>query len=246
MLLKDIHFDLCYKKNEKYINDLIHKEKCSIEEAIKIDYKNNWKYKRYKLRNETQCITEMIIRFLYNDGKFHFGDCGKIIIECKLNKDEKIGLISKCDNIYSISTYFEYEKYVGFDNLQKKIYISGIAEKCILKICEYISFPQNQILNVFNKIQENNFINQYIYIKKARNKKYIAEILILHEVEIAQIYIIFIDIRTKTIINKKLVLSLEPNYWTIENSIGKIRWLDEERVQLLDSRGKNILVCNFK
>lgn len=244
MLLKDIHFDLCYNKNWKYIYDLINNEKYSLEEAIKTDYKNNCKYKRYKLRSETQCITEMVIRLLHNNGKFHFNDCGKIIIECKLNRDEKIGVISKCENIYSISTYFEYEKYIGLDNLQKKIYISSIAEKCMLKICEYISFPPNQILDVFNKIKENNFINQYICKEKARNKKYIAEILVLHEVEVAQIYVVFRDIKTNAIIEKKLVLSLEPNYWIIENSIGKLKWIGEDKVQLLDSNGKKILVCN--
>ena len=62
--------------------------------------------------------------------------------------------------------------------------------------------------------------------------------------EVAQIYVVFRDIKTNAIIEKKLVLSLEPNYWIIENSIGKLKWIGEDKVQLLDSNGKKILVCN--
>lgn len=170
MILRDIHFDLCYVKNDNCIHDLVYKEKYSLEDAIRTDYENNWKRKRYKFRSETQCITEVIIRLLYRNGKFHFNDCGKIIIECKTNKDNEPEKIYNCNGIYTISTYFEYDRYVGLDDFQKKIYISFVAKECLLRICEYISFPKNQILEVFSVIKENNFLNEYNVLKNPQEK----------------------------------------------------------------------------
>ncbi|WP_410896635.1 hypothetical protein [Neobacillus sp. 204] len=67
LILKDIDLDLPYKENKAFIEEIVNKQNMQERDAIRLDYKMNWKEKRMNFRDEIRCIPEL---YLHHLGKF--------------------------------------------------------------------------------------------------------------------------------------------------------------------------------
>lgn len=115
MLLKEFDLDLPYIVDQENVNSIIKNQKCEYNEAIKLDYELNWKWKRRSFRLETRCITAMYERLF---GKYKTKDCWKVLIECVDHiSDERIVNIS---GVCSVPIQFSLNEFGVKSELEKK------------------------------------------------------------------------------------------------------------------------------
>ncbi|UOK61128.1 hypothetical protein MT997_21325 [Paenibacillus sp. OVF10] len=119
MYLKEFNLDLPYVVDDENIESIMKKQKCERNEAIKLDYALNWKWKRRSFSLETRCITAMYERLF---GKYNTKDCRKVLIECVENiTDERIVNVS---GVCSVPIQFSLNDFNEKNELEKKDYAS--------------------------------------------------------------------------------------------------------------------------
>lgn len=115
MYLKEFNLDLPYIEDDESIESIMKKQNCEYNEATKLDYALNWKWKRRSFSLETRCITAMYERLL---GKYKTKDCWKVLIECIENiTDERIVNVS---GVCSVPIQFSLNDFSEKNELEKK------------------------------------------------------------------------------------------------------------------------------
>jgi len=245
MYLSSFDFDLPYIENIKSINSLMNAQKCTYEEALKIDYILNWKEKRRNFRLETRCITSMFERLL---GKFKNEKCQKIIIECSENNIESS--ILNFSGIITVQLQMNHEKFLKKKDIEKK----EVTLKLLMKGIKKVAINENWNLDPFENISEivksNKYSNEWIWKKpiKNLNKSYSAEVLCQHSVKNMDIFIIVKEINGDEIYREKIISEL-PDEWAYSKHLGELKWMSNSEIGLTNKAKSNtitILVPSLK
>lgn len=158
MKLKEIEFDLPYKKNGKFINSMQKEKAISYEAAVKMDYELNWKEKRHEFRLMTRCMTSMLERIMQ---PVKTKDFWKIIIEC-VDTDE----CKEPKNLLGvlvIQTYFDITLFYSLnENEQKKMIIDEVFHCFQKNIVDEFS-DKMQIIKACHEIMDKNYINEWVW-----------------------------------------------------------------------------------
>lgn len=233
MYLRDIHLDLPYRENQEVLKTLMNQHRCSYEDAIKIDYSQNWKDLRRQFYLETRCIVSMFLRVL---GRYKNKDCTKIVVDCveeitrtTINFAMGIGLVQ-----YELDPVDFFTKR----NDEKKQIALQIIRESVSALAQDRGWDWAPLDEAFRKIEEAEYNNTYIYGKPAKNptRQYTAELYIEHQVEAIYFYAV---IRNKQleIVEKKLIITESPSEWTYEQYLGKIVWASESEIHLKNKEG---------
>ncbi len=236
MILKEFSFDLPYIKNDKTIKEISTKNNISIDEAIKLDYNNNWKIKRKEFSLMTRCITSMFERnFEGIDTKFW-----KIIIECVDEiKEEKIKLYG---DVLFIQTVFDYENFIKLDDFNKKKIILNTLHDKTYEICNNHNLNFNCFKKVFNYIIENKYINSWSFIKKKIKNNVIISIEVEHNVYNVDIFLVIKDINENIMFKEKIVSDL-PDEWAYSKHLGKLKINSSSEISFFNK--KNSLIYSY-
>lgn len=232
MYLRDMQLDVPYPEKERIevINKIMCEYNCSYELALKIDYDFNWKVPiRRRFLLETNCIVSMFLRLL---GRYKNRDCKKIVVDCVNKLTNKGGTeIGIC----LIEQIVDYNRFFLLDDKEKKRFTLNVIKQTISKIAQEKGWDKSSFEEVYNKIIEQDYKNYWIWGKKIKSpsKLYSAEVYLEHEVKNIEIYII---IRNKQgdLIKKQLVITELPDEYAYVKHLGKIIWLSDNEVQLIN------------
>ncbi|MFE6076436.1 hypothetical protein ACFVQB_18340 [Paenibacillus sp. NPDC057886] len=186
MLLKEFDLDLPYIVDQDNVNSIIKNQKCEYNEAIKLDYELNWKWKRRSFRLETRCITAMYERLF---GKYKTKDCWKVLIECVESiSDERL---INGSGVCSVPIQFSLNDFSAKSELEKKRTTLRLLMDGIEKITLNNDWDVKPFREIALKIEELGYVNEWSWKKaiKSPEKKYSAKVICHHNVESMDIFI---------------------------------------------------------
>lgn len=230
MKLSEFDLDLPYISNEKSIALIIEKEKCSYNEATKIDYNLSWKDKRRAFRLETRCITAMYERLF---GKMKTDNCWKILIECVDGiYDERILNLS---GVVTAQVEFDISKFNLLDENEKKISTLSFLMKGIERITSSNGLDVEPFKVISSQIEQKGYINEWIWKKpvKSPTKEYYAEVICKHNVYSMDISLI-VKNKEGVEVQRDVVISELPDEFAYSKHLGNLRWISNNEVALIN------------
>lgn len=224
MILKEIEMDLPYVRD-------INQEQLSSDD-IKLDYELNWKEKRRQFQLMTRCMTSMIERIM---PRITTKDCWKILIECveKPSRNECINLLG----VYSVQVLFDINMFWEMNSLEKKKYVVNKIREATSIISQYNFFDVKEIENACNKIVDLNYVNEWYWKKPVKSKQISVQVKVLHEVESANIYLVFRDSVGNAYKEKFLVADI-PDERSYNKYLGKLEWISVGTARLSAKSGE--------
>ncbi len=241
MILKEFDLDLPYVADEEKIKLIMKENNYSRNEATKYDYETNWKDKRRTFRLETRCISAMFERLL---GKIKTSDCWKILVECV--EDIKKEKILNFSGVCTVQIRFDYKSFVTSNDYQKKQKTLFVLMEGIRAIAKENGWDLELFEDVYSRICEVDYINEWVWkkSKKSANRKFIAEVLMQHEVKVMDIYII-IKNKSGTEISREKVISELPDEFAYAKHLGELKWLCSNQVALINKKGNKRWLCEL-
>ncbi|WP_440119608.1 hypothetical protein [Paenibacillus sp. QZ-Y1] len=232
MYLKEFELDLPYIVDDENVESIIKSQKCDYNEATKLDYELNWKWKRRSFRLETRCITAMYERLF---GKYKTKDCWKVLIECVENiSDERIVNNS---GVYSVPIQCRLNDFGAKSELEKK----RTTLQLLMDGIEKLSLNNNWDVKPFREIalhiEELGYVNEWTWKKtiKSPNKKYNAKVICHHHVESMDIFISIIH-RDGTQLLLEKVISELPDEFAYTRHLGELKWVSDFEVALVNKK----------
>lgn len=242
MQLKEFDLDLPYIVNEEKIQLIMKQNNCSHNDATKMDYESNWKEKRRKFRLNTRCISSMFERLF---GKFITKNCCKLLIECvpEVAEHELLDF----SGIYSVKVLFDYNNFIEQNEYQKKKMTLEILMEGIRIVAENQKWDVEPFKDVYSRILELDFINEWAWKKPvvSSNKKYHAEVMMLHDVRFIDIYIIVRDTAGNEIKREKIISEL-PDEFAYARHLGDLKWTSNDTVTLINKKGDFQWPCSLE
>ena len=236
MKLKEFDLDLPYIENELNIKNIIDKLSCSYWDAKKIDYNNTWKEKRRNFNLQTRCVTSMFER-LFPD--FNTDDCEKVVVECvgEITNENIINYLG----VYTIQVKFDYYSFINQSIYDKKVSVLNLLLEGILKIIDLKGWSLQPFLETKEEIIKSNYMNEWNFKLPIKNsdKKYIAVVKCIHEVEDFTITLLVTDKNKKEIKFNSLIE--KPHEFAYAKHLGMVKWITENNVVLINKKGDTIL-----
>lgn len=232
MILKNIQFDLPYREDETNIRRIMVHENCSYEDAYKIDYDLNWRFKRrFRFEEESRCIVAMFFRLLR---RYDNKDCKKIVISCteKNTRTDFGPVIGICVVNYALKSA---DDFLNMDDKSKKECFFNILKESITTLAKAKDWDLTQLEKTLDQIEKSQFNNYWTYGKRKRspNKLYTAELYIEHEVTELRFFILIRN-NDGDIIKQKLIYKEEPREWYYTKHCGVLTWLSDAVVSIND------------
>lgn len=239
MIFKEIAFDLPYIANEDEINRIMNENNCTRNDAVKVDYEQNWKSKRRDFSLRTRCISSMFERLM---GKISTHSCSKLLIECVPFQSESLLLDFSEINTFKIQ--FDYDSFKLLDNNEKKKLTLEMLMKGVQALSEKEKLDFQKFIVVYNQIVESNYRNEWVWQKsiKSPNKKLSAELIINHEVELVYISILIRNINGNIMKVEEILTDL-PDEYAYSKHLGRLSWQNDKTISLINKKGdKNWVV----
>ncbi|GAA0177103.1 hypothetical protein SH2C18_03890 [Clostridium sediminicola] len=234
--LKEIGFDVRYIPSEEVAALLVGK---SEEERNKItveDYNKNYKQRNVEFRYQTRCIASFYERCFksYKNDK-----CWKILIECVPNVNrEPMAVLG----IYHVQVSFDINDFFKLDDLEKKRKTLELINTAVSEVVKKENWDEAIFENAYNRVIKENYVNKWVWKKPKNNpgRKYLAKVLLEHDIYSCDISIIITD-KKEQVIKRKLVVKEKPSEWMFAKYFGNLKWLSNKEVALIDRSGS--IVC---
>ena len=231
MKLESFDLDFPYIENEERILTIVKQRSCSRDDAVRLDYQNNWKMKRRELSLQTRCISAFYERLF---GYIITTDCQKILIECVPEVlDESIKNFS---GVYTVQVSFDCESFQNLTSIEKKKATLEILITGIRKVASTLSLKISPFEDAYTKIVKAEYTNEWGWRKSAKspNKKYTASVLLNHDVDAIDISMIVTDNNMNQVYREKIVSEL-PDEYAYADHLGTIKWISNSEVALVNS-----------
>ncbi|WP_143316934.1 hypothetical protein [Clostridium sp. HBUAS56017] len=246
MYIREIQLNLPYKEKKEIINELMKVHNCTYEEAIQIDYDENWSIKvRSRFDLESRCMIDMFLRLL---GKYKTKSCSKIVIDCveKAPNTEYPCYRGSVMGVGVIHYEFDYKEFFAKSEYEKKQVVLEIIKKSFYSIEKEEELELAVLEDVFHKIEELGYNNFWVFGKavKSPNKLYTAELYIEHKIQEIDFFAV---VRNKQgeIVEKKLIVSEKPNRWMYGQYLCKLVWASDTEIHLKDKMGCSLFVISL-
>lgn len=242
MYLEEFCLDIPYIIDEQRVKSIMEKNNCSQDDAISIDYSINWKDKRRLFSLETRCMSSMFERLF---GKMQTKDCWKILIECvnEINQEKIINY----SGVYTIQVKFDYNSFEHKTTYEKKQEAVELIMKGCMGVAKSKGWDLEPFETVYCKIVKENYINEWTWKKsiKSKNKKINAELICCHGIKCIDIYIILRDKDGLELARKKVISEL-PHEFAYASHLGKLKWISNDEVALVNKKGDKSWNINFE
>lgn len=244
MYLKEFDLDLPFFENKEEAEKIANERNCDYYEACRYLYEKNWSEKRLKFILETRCISSYYER-LFKEKSYKIKNIWKILIDCveKVNDNR----IIEIEGVLSVQVEFDYNHYFNCIEHDKKKIILDTLMNGIENIVKSKNFNIEPFIEVRNEIMESKFINTYSWMKpvKNQNKEFAAEIILEHELEIINFYILIKNKDNEIILHEK-ILSQKPDEWFFKKYLGSLLWKSSNEIELLSKNGDSVYSCKIK
>ncbi|MDR1892293.1 MAG: hypothetical protein LBQ48_04730 [Oscillospiraceae bacterium] len=195
----------------------------------------NWQDKCSKFLFETRCMCSFFKRVL---GHIDTSNCKKINVFCVPELRGRDILIFH-DGFIEVHIKFDNHDYNSFsqlDDLGKKKMALELLMEGIKKVAADQNWDMKPFERKYAAIVEAGYVNEWVWKKTARSpdKKYTAKVLCQHEVKKIDGFIVVTDKKNDEIYRKKLITE-KPNEFIFMCHLGEIRWLDNQKVSLLNT-----------
>jgi hypothetical protein len=230
MLLKDFILDLPYKPDQGRIKMIIQEKDCQYDEAVNLDYQQNWKQRRFAFRYETRCITAMFSRLL---GKMKTEDCWNVLVECVPYIIEE--RILNFSGVYTVQVQFDHQSFFEKSESDKKAVALELLMQGIRKIEKNKGWSIESFEKVYVSIKNLNYKNEWIWRKSLNspNRKHLAEVHCQHNVQSMDISILIKD-RKGAEIKRQQIISELPYEIAYAQHLGQLRWVSDNKVSLIN------------
>lgn len=229
MVLKEIAFHLYYEKDDDKIQHLINKYKCSEDEATKKLYQNEWKDKVNIFDIQTRCICAMYTRILQ---KVQTKGVRKILLQCVQKEIPYKPYISF--SVFDVPIQFDYQNFENSDNQKKKEITLETIYAALKEYYKMMDADYDSLIMTYNKIKELNYENIWTWRKKSSpDRKHTAELILHHEVEFIDFYIVIRD-KSGIEIKRQKILSEVPDEWNYVQHLGELKWNSNSEVVLIN------------
>ncbi|TDL69176.1 hypothetical protein E2R58_08295 [Paenibacillus amylolyticus] len=233
MYLKEFNLDLPYVLDDETIEFIMKKQNCEYNEATKLDYALNWKWKRRSFSLETRCITAMYERLF---GKYNTKDCWKVLIECVENiTDERIVNVS---GVCSVPIQFSLNDFNEKNELEKKKTTLRMLMEGIEKLALRNNWEVDPFREIALQIEALDYVNEWTWKKsvKSPNKKYNARVICHHNVDSMDIFLSILQ-RDGTQVFLEKVISEQPDEFAYDRHLGELTWVSDFEVALINKTG---------
>ena len=238
MKLKEIEMDLSYKMDDIYFEkqEMIDCEKVT----KKADYIADWKKRRREFQLMTRCMTSMVERIMQ---PVYTEDCWKIIIEC-IEEGIEDGYKNLL-GVYIIQVSLDLEVFWQLSEFDKKrVTVKKIMEG-ISKLSNYVSYDMDNIYKACEQITFQGYNNTWYWKKPIKQNQKYVQIMIQHEVNILNIYMVFMNMN-RNLIGKVLLTSTLPDERKYAQFLGELKWISEMSAVLITKNDKKLYgeICN--
>ncbi|ERJ11072.1 hypothetical protein [Haloplasma contractile] len=242
MYLDEFELDLPYLDHVDHIKNIMNERNCDYSDAKKIDYVQTWKDKRRIFNLHTRCMTAMYERLF---SKYKNSKCQKIIVECVDTLSEEKNIINYLGT-YTVQVKFEYNRFVRKSNYEKKVKALKLLISGIEKIVKFNDWNIGPFLDTRDQIINYNYENEWLFKKPlvSPNKKYIAEVICIHEVDNFIIKLVVKDLKNNLI--KYDSIYEKPHEFAYAKHLGKLEWKSETDVCLINRDGTIVSVVSIK
>lgn len=171
-------------------------------------------------------------------GQVKTPDCWKILIECVEDISEQ--RILNYSGVYTVQIKFDYSSFICKSDFEKKKQVLELIMEGVKIVSNHEGWNLEPFEEVGSKIVESNYENKWIWKKpvKSKNKKISAEIICYHAVKNIDIYIVLKDKTGQELVKKKIISEL-PNEFAYSKHLGKIKWISDSQVVLVNQNGDN-------
>ena len=242
MYLKEFDLDLPYVIDEENVQSILREQNCDYNEATKLDYESNWKWKRRSFRLQTRCITAMYERLF---GTYKTKDCWKILIECVEEiTDERI---INDSGVCSVPVQFSLDDFMAKSELEKKKTVLQLLMEGIEKLTIINQWDYNLFKEIALQIEQLDYVNEWTWKKsiKSPNKKYSAKVICNHDVESMDIFISISERDGKQVLLEKVISEL-PDEFAYARHLGELKWNSDSEVALINKKGNEKLLVTLK
>ena len=230
------------KEDEVYIASLIKENGCDIDEAINRFWNEIGRWKRRELENQTKCITSFFARFL---GCINTKDTKKLLIKC-VPKVQGKAILTFSGGFCDVQVPFDYDYFILLDDLGKKKLTLETLMKGIRMVAADKSWDMEPFERTYVAIVEAGYKNEWIWKKavRSRDKKHTASVFLRHEISEIEIFLIIGDNKGIEIFREKIISEL-PSEWAYSEHLGEIKWLDSNKVALVNKKKDKEWVIDF-
>lgn len=200
------------------------------------DYKLNWKHKRIKFNNECRCVAAMAERY-FKEYRYKTPFSWKLMVSCYSELDNVKNKFVKSE-VYEANMRFDIDRYFTSTANDKKLMIFEVLKEGVLEIVKEEGWISEPFKEVFSKMEDEQLKNIYQLGKFSYNSKrhLNAAIVCEHEINEFKMFIIIRDSSGREIA-KKLVINEVPNEWSFHKHLGKLQWLSDHEVALINKKG---------
>jgi len=233
LILKEFAIDFPYQPQSEAVEHLMLKYRLTREEAVRLDYQENWKWKRREYGLQTRCMTAFFERLfpgMQTEGIW------KIIVECvPVVGNERMSGIG---GVLSIPMSFDLEWFLKSGDTDKK----KITLDLLMQGIEKAARVQEWELSVFEKVADEiraaEYRNEWVW-KKAKHPETgeSAEVLCQHSVQYMDLFLVIKD-KNGIVKKQTKILSEQPDEFAYARHLGSLRWIKSHTVQLLNRKGQ--------
>ena len=160
-------------------------------------------------------------------------NCGSDI---EKNENKVVG------GVYEVDYELNIEEFMYLSDIEKKMMTLQVLKETVIKVFEELQIDSTDFEKACEQIKNCNYKNEWIW-KKKKNKNFIAEIVLAHEVKTAQIFLRIY--KNKEYIREFEILSTYPDEFYFSQYLGRIKWVDDKTVAIEQKNGINYLLIDI-
>ena len=230
MILRHIDMILQYKKDENRIRKIQESMGVDYAEAVREDYRLNWRRKSSDFHWMTRCMTSMVERLM---PRIKTEDIWRIWIECtEMGSEEGCKVI---DGVCKFQLQFDYDYFCQLNDDGKKVYVVDKTIEVIDKLGKRGKLEEvhvKEIKEACYKVKELNYINEWFWKKRARNNDKIVQIKVSHDVKNVTLYMVFLN-KKKEVLEEIPLVSTKPAEWAYSFYLGDLKWVSDNSAELI-------------
>lgn len=196
------------------------------------DYEANWKQKRIQFRDDIRCVASLVERSFV---KFKTSDSWKVLIEVvDVITDPGVKDFS---GVCTVQVQFHVDTFFSLNDQEKKETTLYLMRRGIFSIILAKGWDPVPFERAFELAEYQNLINEWYWKKPlfSSNRKYKASLYLVHEVTVVKGFLIVANKHNEEILRVEAFRD-RPNEWAYLRYLGKLEWLTQNEVVLLDKR----------
>ena len=180
--------------------------------------------------HDSSCITEYLVRHIRQKDYF---DCRRINFFCEPEKEKVSSKIMECLNILEMYVYFD-DNYFSWTNEKKQEYLYDLAYNSFHTLCQRKNWDFEVIKSKLEELKALNFCYSFDTGLRCTQDKITVKLIGVHTMKKISFYV-----TSKKFGDKRILMhEAGPHVLDYGWSLGKLVWLNENTVALIDKTNK--------